>query len=99
MTNTQQLAGAVISSGTRHQAKSADSRPCPIDLIRSISDPEHPLTLEQLAVVSAQQITVSHGKRPHVLVEFTPTIPHCSMATLIGEQRHLITEVTPARAC
>lgn len=55
------------------------------DLIRSISDPEHPLTLEQLAVVSAAQITVTHGTRPHVLVEFTPTIPHCSMATLIGK--------------
>ncbi|BGP37703.1 Cytosolic iron-sulfur assembly component 2B [Rhodotorula kratochvilovae] len=54
------------------------------DLIRSISDPEHPLTLEQLAVVSAPQITLTHGKRPSVLVEFTPTIPHCSMATLIG---------------
>ncbi|BGO89348.1 hypothetical protein NBRC10512_001755 [Rhodotorula toruloides] len=54
------------------------------DLIRSISDPEHPLTLEQLAVVSSEQITVNHGKRPSVLVEFTPTIPHCSMATLIG---------------
>jgi len=55
-----------------------------LDLIRSISDPEHPLTLEQLAVVSAPQITVTHHPRPHVLVEFTPTIPHCSMATLIG---------------
>ncbi|KAL8278006.1 hypothetical protein RQP46_009638 [Phenoliferia psychrophenolica] len=54
------------------------------DLVRSISDPEHPLTLEQLAVVSAAQITVTNGERPHVLVEFTPTIPHCSMATLIG---------------
>ncbi|GAA5922406.1 hypothetical protein JCM3775_005717 [Rhodotorula graminis] len=54
------------------------------DLIRSISDPEHPLTLEQLAVVSAPQITVRNGTRPSVLVEFTPTIPHCSMATLIG---------------
>ncbi|GAA5839805.1 hypothetical protein JCM3766R1_004618 [Sporobolomyces carnicolor] len=54
------------------------------DLIRSISDPEHPLTLEQLAVVSSSQISVNNGKRPHVLVEFTPTIPHCSMATLIG---------------
>ncbi|GAA5896545.1 hypothetical protein JCM6882_005724 [Rhodosporidiobolus microsporus] len=54
------------------------------DLIRSISDPEHPLTLEQLAVVSEPQITVKNGKRPSVLVEFTPTIPHCSMATLIG---------------
>jgi hypothetical protein len=55
-----------------------------IDLIRSISDPEHPLTLEQLAVVSAGQISIKNGTRPSVLVEFTPTIPHCSMATLIG---------------
>ncbi|EST06017.1 protein of unknown function DUF59 [Kalmanozyma brasiliensis GHG001] len=59
------------------------------DLIRSITDPEHPLTLEQLAVVNASHITVSNGdlaanKLPHVLLEFTPTIPHCSMATLIG---------------
>ncbi|KAJ9477317.1 MIP18 family protein [Pseudozyma hubeiensis] len=57
------------------------------DLIRSITDPEHPLTLEQLAVVNASHITVSHGDEtllPHVLLEFTPTIPHCSMATLIG---------------
>ncbi|CED82094.1 Uncharacterized conserved protein [Phaffia rhodozyma] len=51
------------------------------DLLRSITDPEHPLTLEQLAVVSNSQITLSKN---HVLVEFTPTIPHCSMATLIG---------------
>lgn len=59
------------------------------DLIRSITDPEHPLTLEQLAVVNAAHITVDHGdlsknKLPHILLEFTPTIPHCSMATLIG---------------
>ncbi|KAG8719222.1 Cytosolic iron-sulfur assembly component 2B [Ceratobasidium sp. 394] len=51
------------------------------DLLRSINDPEHPLTLEQLKVISAEQITVSPN---HILVKFTPTIPHCSMATLIG---------------
>ncbi|KAK0547034.1 hypothetical protein OC845_004321, partial [Tilletia horrida] len=59
------------------------------DLIRSISDPEHPLTLEQLAVVNAAHITVdegnlAEGRQPTVKLEFTPTIPHCSMATLIG---------------
>ena len=56
----------------------------PLDLIRSITDPEHPLTLEQLAVVNAEHITITHGSRPSVKVVFTPTIPHCSMATLIG---------------
>lgn len=59
------------------------------DLVRSISDPEHPLTLEQLAVVNAEHIVIDEGdsvvhRAPHVLLEFTPTIPHCSMATLIG---------------
>lgn len=57
-----------------------------IDLLRSITDPEHPLTLEQLAVVSASQIKASNKPgHERVLIEFTPTIPHCSMATLIGE--------------
>lgn len=54
-----------------------------LDLIRSISDPEHPTTtLEQLRVVSADQVTVD-GNR--VNVQFTPTVPHCGSATLIGE--------------
>ncbi|KAF8232282.1 hypothetical protein L208DRAFT_1397464 [Tricholoma matsutake] len=51
------------------------------DLIRSIADPEHPNTLEELRVVSAPQILV---KDNHVTVEFTPTVPHCGMSTLIG---------------
>jgi hypothetical protein len=52
------------------------------DLIRSISDPEHrSMTLEQLAVVSVPQVTVAPSR---VLIEFTPTVPHCGMSTLIG---------------
>lgn len=54
-----------------------------LDLVRTIADPEHPMTLEQLAVVNAEHITVSDDESS-VVVEFTPTIPHCSMATLIG---------------
>lgn len=57
------------------------------NLLRNINDPEHPLTLEQLNVVSPTLIHFSHftDQRPSVLsVQFTPTIPHCSMATLIG---------------
>ena len=53
------------------------------DLIREINDPEHPLTLEQLNVVTEEQICVDDTKS-RVGVMFTPTIPHCSMATLIG---------------
>jgi metal-sulfur cluster biosynthetic enzyme len=56
------------------------------DIIRNIQDPEHPLTLAQLNVVNRHHITV-HDNYPAmstVHVRFTPTIPHCSMATLIG---------------
>lgn len=59
------------------------------DLISSISDPEHPLTLAQLAVVNLTDIDVTHGKNKEnetseVLIKITPTITHCSLATLIG---------------
>eukprot|EP01147_Barroeca_monosierra_P007111 gene7110-9636_t len=53
------------------------------DLIRNINDPEHPHSLEELNVVQLNQIHVD-DKCNHILVQFTPTIPHCSMATLIG---------------
>lgn len=54
-----------------------------IDLIRLINDPEHPLTLEELHVVQQNLIKVDN-EHNEVFVNFTPTIPHCSMATLIG---------------
>lgn len=59
------------------------------DFISTISDPEHPLTLAQLAVVNLPDITVTHGANKHtdiseVLIKITPTITHCSLATLIG---------------
>uniref|UniRef100_L7M024 MIP18 family-like domain-containing protein n=1 Tax=Rhipicephalus pulchellus TaxID=72859 RepID=L7M024_RHIPC len=53
------------------------------DHIRSINDPEHPLTLEELNVVDEKNITVDLDKSA-IDVAFRPTIPHCSMATLIG---------------
>ncbi|XP_049884413.1 MIP18 family protein galla-2 [Pectinophora gossypiella] len=53
------------------------------DLIRNINDPEHPLTLEELRVVQEENVFVNN-KENTVEVHFTPTIPHCSMATLIG---------------
>ena len=62
------------------------------DMIRDINDPEHPLTLEQLNVVRQDHIEVNdmmgtspiQNKFSFVNIKFTPTIPHCSMATLIG---------------
>ncbi|XP_011695371.1 PREDICTED: MIP18 family protein CG7949 [Wasmannia auropunctata] len=53
------------------------------DIIRNINDPEHPLTLEELNVVEQNLIEVN-DRRNTVDIKFTPTIPHCSMATLIG---------------
>eukprot|EP01117_Protostelium_nocturnum_P009947 TRINITY_DN3544_c0_g1_i1.p1 TRINITY_DN3544_c0_g1~~TRINITY_DN3544_c0_g1_i1.p1 ORF type:complete len:116 (+),score=29.53 TRINITY_DN3544_c0_g1_i1:314-661(+) len=52
-------------------------------MIRRINDPEHPLTLEQLKVTQHENVTVDDEKN-YVKINFTPTIPHCSMATLIG---------------
>lgn len=53
------------------------------DLIREINDPEHPLTLEELHVVQEDLIEIDNEHNT-VNINFTPTIPHCSMATLIG---------------
>lgn len=46
------------------------------ELIRHLNDPEHPLTLEQLRVVSPENIAVNDAQST-VDVCFTPTIPHC----------------------
>lgn len=54
-----------------------------LEQIRDICDPEYPNTLEELAVVCKEQIVVETATQ-YVRVDFTPTIPHCSMATLIG---------------
>ncbi|TGZ32450.1 Uncharacterized protein DBV15_04891 [Temnothorax longispinosus] len=56
-------------------------------LLRTIKDPEKPQTLEQLDVVYEDCIKVCHSTPAGVSVirvEFNPTVPHCSLATLIG---------------
>lgn len=73
----------------RRRAREAAGEPEEIDalevfdLVRHINDPEHPLTLEQLSVVQLRNVAVDDAKGT-VDMTFTPTIPHCSMATLIG---------------
>ena len=54
-----------------------------IDYIRDLLDPEHPLTLEQLNVVSFDKVQCDDSKS-HLSVYFQPTIPKCSTAALIG---------------
>lgn len=51
------------------------------ETIRHILDPEHPLTLEQLKVLRLEHIWVEGNL---VTIEFTPTVTHCNMSTLIG---------------
>lgn len=45
------------------------------DYIRSIQDPEHPLTLEELNVLEFESVKID---RNICKIQFTPTIPHCS---------------------
>lgn len=59
------------------------------DLISTISDPEHPLSLGSLGVVSLPDIEIIPPSSPRsristVRVLITPTITHCSLATVIG---------------
>ncbi|PNS20891.1 MIP18 family protein [Sphaceloma murrayae] len=59
------------------------------DLISTISDPEHPLSLGSLAVVNLSDIFITPPSSPSskistVTVLVTPTITHCSLATVIG---------------
>jgi cytosolic iron-sulfur assembly component 2 len=71
------------------EAALGEGEPEPVDalevfeLVRHINDPEHPLTLEQLNVAQLKHVAVDND-RSSVDITFTPTIPHCSMATLIG---------------
>lgn len=75
------------------------------DLIATMSDPEHPITLGALAVVSLPDISI-RPTLPHrtdsplrtVTVLVTPTIQHCSLATVIGlGVRVRLEESLPAR--
>uniref|UniRef100_A0A8C0ZAJ7 Cytosolic iron-sulfur assembly component 2A n=31 Tax=Neoaves TaxID=3078114 RepID=A0A8C0ZAJ7_CYACU len=56
------------------------------DIIRTIRDPEKPNTLEELEVVTESCVEVQEiGEDEYlVIIRFTPTVPHCSLATLIG---------------
>lgn len=75
------------------------------DLISTMSDPEHPITLGSLAVVSLPDISITptlpnspQSTLRTVTVLVTPTIQHCSLATVIGlGVRVRLEESLPAR--
>uniref|UniRef100_A0A8C4Q334 Cytosolic iron-sulfur assembly component 2A n=1 Tax=Eptatretus burgeri TaxID=7764 RepID=A0A8C4Q334_EPTBU len=56
------------------------------DVIKDIRDPERPNSLEDLNVVSEECVCIHTLSMDEflVIIRFTPTIPHCSLATLIG---------------
>ncbi|XP_055365664.1 cytosolic iron-sulfur assembly component 2A isoform X3 [Betta splendens] len=55
------------------------------DVIRSIRDPEKPNTLEELDVVTEKCVEVQELGEDEflIIIKFSPTVPHCSLATLI----------------
>lgn len=62
-------------------------------MISTISDPEHPVSLGQLSVINLSDIHITPSPSlgvpdantiVQVVVEITPTITHCSLATVIG---------------
>lgn len=71
------------------------SRESVFELLRGVKDPEHPYTLEQLGIIVLDGISIlevrseeamCRGGQPvrAISVLFAPTIPHCSMAGIIG---------------
>ncbi|BFZ01872.1 hypothetical protein BsWGS_04911 [Bradybaena similaris] len=56
------------------------------DLISRIRDPEKPQSLEDLNVICESGVKVYRLKGGQLLahVEFVPTVPHCSLASIIG---------------
>jgi metal-sulfur cluster biosynthetic enzyme len=99
------------SSPSSNEGSDSDAELEPIDeqeiydLISTMSDPEHPITLGSLAVVSLPDISIrpTMPSRPSsslqtVTVLVTPTIQHCSLATVIGlGVRVRLEESLPAR--
>ncbi|XP_054071524.1 cytosolic iron-sulfur assembly component 2A isoform X2 [Rissa tridactyla] len=75
----------------RSQAMEQDKALEVYDIIRTIRDPEKPNTLEELEVVTESCVEVQEiGEDEYlVIIRFTPTVPHCSLATLIAGNLHI----------
>ncbi|XP_056427553.1 cytosolic iron-sulfur assembly component 2A isoform X2 [Hyla sarda] len=78
---------SALRGGSKGRTRVMEERALEVyDIIRSIRDPEKPSTLEDLEVVSESCVTVEEldDECFLVIIKFTPTVPHCSLATLIG---------------
>ncbi|KAG7522902.1 MIP18 family protein FAM96A [Solea senegalensis] len=77
----------LVSSRDELKVKKMEEKALEVyDVIRSIRDPEKPNTLEELEVVTENCVEVQElGEDEYLIViKFSPTVPHCSLATLIG---------------
>lgn len=79
----------VLSRDARDKSPKQSLQGKIFDVIRDIRDPEHPHTLEELSVVEETSVSIlpppddSPGYGT-VTITFTPTVPHCSLASVIG---------------
>ncbi|CAD6206870.1 unnamed protein product [Miscanthus lutarioriparius] len=82
----QRKPGGARAAGARRKPPHAADALDPLDvfdIVRDIKDPEHPYSLEQLSVLSQESVSVDE-KLGRIQITFTPTVQHCSMATVIG---------------
>ncbi|KAG4992243.1 Protein AE7 [Glycine soja] len=79
-------ANPIIYEKKERRPRTAPSAPhdeYAVELIDQQEDPEHPYSLEELKVITEEAVEVD-DQRNYVRVTFTPTVEHCSMATVIG---------------
>ncbi|KAG5134570.1 hypothetical protein JHK82_025758 [Glycine max] len=79
-------ANPIIYEKKERRPRTAPSAPhdeYAVELIDQQEDPEHPYSLEELKVITEEAVEVD-DQRNYVRVMFTPTVEHCSMATVIG---------------
>ncbi|KAK6947360.1 MIP18 family-like [Dillenia turbinata] len=77
------VSGLINANPVVYEKKERRLRAAPADVDEDIKDPEHPYSLEELKVITEDAIEVD-DKHSYVRVTFTPTVEHCSMATVIG---------------
>ncbi|GMQ04171.1 hypothetical protein CsSME_00049685 [Camellia sinensis var. sinensis] len=77
------VSGLINANPIVYEKKERRARTEPGDVDEDIKDPEHPYSLEELKVITEDAIEVD-DKHNCVRGTFTPTVEHCSMATVIG---------------
>ncbi|XP_067349004.1 cytosolic iron-sulfur assembly component 2A isoform X5 [Channa argus] len=85
VTKVLQFSGLVENRNVLKTKKMEEKALEVYDVIRSIRDPEKPNTLEELEVVTEKCVEVQElGEDEYlIIIKFSPTVPHCSLATLI----------------